>query len=220
MSKPQTLAEFFGVDEVDFNLVDHEEILQSTAHIVIDAQRFFADPDYRHNPENPDYFQGGGDAKTDAKSDDIAGLVPKFKDAGLKTGWVYFRNRPHENEDVYGGFHKVQPDKETDFFSGKSKASPFADQFNDYDENSPFKRMLEEKGINNLIVSGFNTSGCVYETVKHALKAGFNVCVLTDMTENGGGEDPKLEEKLADMREKGAILTDSDSVLATLHNFD
>ncbi len=214
MSKPQTLAEFFGVDEVDFNLVDHEEILQSTAHIVIDAQRFFADPDYRHNPENPDYFQGGGDAKTDAKSDDIAGLVPKFKDAGLKTGWVYFRNRPHENEDVYGGFHKVQPDKETDFFSGKSVASPFQDK------DSHFKDTLQENGIKNLIVSGFNTSACLYQTVLDALDEGFNVCVLTDMTENGGGGDPKLEEKLADMRDKGAILTDSDSVLATLHNFD
>ena len=219
MPKSKTLAEFFGVDKVDFNLVDHEEILRSTAHLIIDAQRYFADPEYLHNPEHvddPSYPQGGGDANTDATSERIAGLVPKFKEAGLKTGWVYFRNEPYENEDRYGGFHKVQPDKERDFFAGKSKASPFADKYDHYDENNPFKEMLDEKGVKNLIVSGFNTSGCVYETVLHALKAGFNVCVLMDMTENGEGGDPKLDEKLEHMRAEGAILTDSDQVLHML----
>lgn len=221
VSKPQTLAEFFGTDEVEFNVQNQEDILRSTAHLIIDAQRYFADPDYLHNPEHaddPSYPQGGGDAGTDAVSEHIATLVPQFKNSGLNTGWVFFRNRPHENEDTYGGFYKVQPDRKTDFFAGKSTASPFEDRLEHYDENSPFKAMLEEKGIKNLIVSGFNTSGCVYKTVLDALHADFNVCVLTDMTENGGGGDPKLEEKLAHMQEEGAILTDSNSVLETLHS--
>ncbi|PCI55349.1 MAG: hypothetical protein COB36_06915 [Alphaproteobacteria bacterium] len=210
MSENKTLAQFFRVDDVDFNLIDIDKIKQETAHIIIDAQRYFADPTYRHNPDNPDYPQGGGDEKTNATSENIATLVPKFKEAGLQTGWVYFRNMPDQNEDTYGGFHNVAPDKDTDFFAGKSTTSPFEDK------DSHFKETLINNGVKNLIVSGFNTSACLYQTVLDALDENFNVCVLLDMTENGEGGDPKLQEKLDHMRAEGAILTDSKQVLHIL----
>ena len=190
MSENKTLAQFFGIDKVDFNLIDADKIKQETAHIIIDAQRYFADPAYRHNPHYPEYPQGGGDEITDAASDRIATLVPKFKEAGLQTGWVYFRNMPDQNEDTYGGFHKVSPDKDTDLFAGKSTTSPFEDK------DSHFKETLVNNGVKNIIVSGFNTSACLYKTVLDALDEGFNVCVMLDMTENGGGGDEKLNEKI------------------------
>jgi len=197
--KPKTLAEFFGVDEVDFGPNINEEIKKSTAHVIIDVQREFCDPAHQRNR---------GNKETDRISGVIAdSIAPKFRKAGMPTYIIFFTDNidsPNIDKDS-GGFYKIKP-QDGDELVAKDTDSAF--------HSGNFKQMLEERGIKNLIVSGFNANSCVKRTVYSAREEGINVCVLED----GVGNDncnklDTLSETFEMMKNQGIVIADSDAVL-------
>lgn len=212
MSKSQTLADFFGVDEVTFKNTNPKDIIASTAHLIIDVQRFYADPNYLPDPENPDAFKGG-DEYTEEKTDNIVGLIPKFRDAGLQIYHVYSRKNSKDTpEESYGGWYKVQPDPETDEILKKTQSSAF--------KYTDLTKTLHDNGVKNLIVSGFNTNTCIYESVMDALSREFNVCIAYDTVDNGAGWHGTDQTEIREMKEAGAVISDSDKILEVLHQLN
>lgn len=200
--KPKTLAEFFGVDEVDFGPNINEEIKKSTAHVIIDVQREFCDPKHERNR---------GTEETDRVSGVIAeSIAPKFREAGMPTYLVFFTDdidNPNIDKDS-GGFYKLKP-QEGDELVAKDTDSAF--------HSGNFKKLLEERGVRNLIVSGFNANSCVKRTVYSAIQEGINVCVLED----GVGNDncnklDTLSETFEMMKLWGVVVADSNAVLSQL----
>lgn len=209
MAHLQTLTEFLGIQANDFNVIDEQDILASTAHVIIDAQRYFADPTYQGDPNDPYSFVSTGDARTDATSDKIAALAPEFREAGIQTCLVYFRARPHEGPEdgIFGGWHKIQPDQERDIIAGKMTSSAFKDPHCTLEDD------LKSRGIKNILISGFNTNVCVFKTAKDALARDFNVCVIDDLTENGKDDSALRGEKLQEIENEGAYIAHSDEVM-------
>lgn len=102
-----------------------------------------------------------------------------------------------------GGLYKITKEK-GDISCPKFSQSAF--------HSGDFKGLLKRKNIQILLVSGFNASACVKDTVKDALKLGFSVGVLTDLVGEDGNrayEDFAFE----DMRNMGAVLMSSAQAL-------
>ena len=203
-SEPQakTLAEFFGVDVVDFGPNINERVKSETAHVIIDVQREFCDPTHERNR---------GNKETDRISGVIAdSIAPKFREAGMPTFLIYYTDdiKNGDADTACGGFHKIKPE-DGDELVAKNTDSAF--------HSGNFRELLEERGIKNLIVSGFNANSCVKRTVYSAKEEGINVCILKD----GVGNDncnklDTLSETFAMMKEKGIVVANSDTVLGHL----
>ncbi len=186
-----SLAEFFGVDKVDFKLMNPQDALRRTAHLVIDVQTVFV------------HHRRRGNEITEHVADRIAELTPTFKDAGVKPYWIYYgRSRLWPRRLDLPGFYKVNPDN--DPVVRKHHDSAF--------KGSDIHQILQRDGVQNLLVSGFNTSACVRKTVLSALKMKYNVCVLEDMTENGPAP-VCAAYTLRELEKKGATVADSARVL-------
>ena len=93
----KTLAGFFGVDQIDFKLVDPQLVLKSTAHLVVDVQKDFVHP------------RVWGTAQSHEVAQRIKPLTESFREAGIRPYWVYYRERNLFGFDkrpsrAYGGF--------------------------------------------------------------------------------------------------------------------
>ena len=197
----QTLAEFFGVDRVNFTLADRSKALETTAHLLIDVQRDFVHP------------KKWGTVQSEEIARNIGGLTAKFRQAGIAPYWIYYKEKnifgfEKRASCAFGGFYKCAPSR-GDVLIGKDRDSAF--------KGSDINEVLREKGVKNLIVSGFNTSACVAQTVHDAIDRGYHVCVVEDMTENGNDVNHiKASCALYRFEEKGAIVADSACVLEYL----
>lgn len=190
--KTQTLAEFFGVEQVDFRLTDPQHILDRTAHLVVDVQRDFVSR------------RVWGTSLTEQVAKRIGPLTEQFRKVGVQPYWIYYKEknlwgRYKKPSRAYGGFYGVKPRKGGSV-TGKVHASAF--------EGSDIDDVLRADGIQNLLISGFNTSMCVKWTAIDALKHDYNVCVLEDMTENGA-MPACASVTLYQLEEKGALVAES-----------
>ena len=68
---------------------------------------------------------------------------------------------------------------------------------NNYDafSNPELDRYLKSKGINNLVITGVFTDGCVLATVCGAFRLGYNITIITDLVET---TDNKTRQALSE----------------------
>jgi nicotinamidase-related amidase len=168
--------------------------------LVIDVQKVFCDPQ-----EVMD-FDGellGGSAETEAASQRIGSLVPQFRKAGIPVYAVYYAD---EGEDI--DCYKYTP-KDQDKIILKNSASAF--------EGGNIKDVLEGDHRKLLLTCGFNFSACVHSTVDDARSAGFEVCVMDDITKDGLGYTQKeRQQSRSCMTSHGVVFSTSQQILQTV----
>lgn len=196
-----SLAEFFGVEQVDFQLVQPRAIIRSTAHVIIDAQREFADPKHK---------SGRGNPETDRISEHISRITPEFSDIGLKTYWVYYTTcKKRQPNPRYREFHRNTPRTKHELVP-KRRDSAF--------QGSNIGRRLKHSGVSRIILSGFNASACVYETALGGLSRGFSVCVLADAIANDvPNSRHDIDRDIMELKRLGATISESRHVINTLN---
>ncbi|MGH1455575.1 MAG: cysteine hydrolase family protein [Alphaproteobacteria bacterium] len=187
----KTLAEFFGVDAVDFKLIDPSEF----THVVIDVQKEFCDPSH---PEER------GTEDTHNISSHIARIMPKFRAAGLRTVVVYYDDCDEGYDEAFGGPHMIQT-VASDVKIAKHKTSAFEGSYIDY--------TLKKENLNNLFISGFNASSCVLNTVRDALRYKYNVVVLQDCVGIDKNNHHETNDYVRKMQDSGAYAATSAEAL-------
>lgn len=189
----KSLAEFFDVDSLDFQDVD----LSTYAHLIIDPQRHYADPTY--SPR--------GTKHTDQISEKIAKITPLFRASGIQTALVYFDWNLSDNfNDAMGGLYKVDAGPQyNDIMIPKCKSDAFEGGF--------IHEHLQQSGIENLFVSGFNATACVSETVFSALRKNYNVALLEDCIGQNKNQEGDTPRYISLMMKQGAQRSHSDEAL-------
>lgn len=196
--EPPTLAEFFGLDKVDFGEVD----LSKYAHLIIDPQREFTDPTYHSKDAN----RIRGNQRTHEASLRIASYTYKLRRNGLRQIFLYIDDKEEGFSQAYGGPYFVYPNKERDILVSKPDSDGFF--------RSRLEETLRENGITHLLASGFNVEVCYQKTVCFALRRGFHVAVIAD----GIGQDSNLpaykqQNGMEIMEHEGALITSSEPAL-------
>ncbi len=164
-----------------------------TALLVIDVQPPYCAPRGWHNVEA---------AET---AERLAKRIPVFRRLGLPVYVVYTDKRKQDIKHVE--FYAFEPDS-TDIPIAKNDDSAF--------KGSNIDKVLRGNGHNHLLVTGFNHNACVFRTVMDALRKGYDVDILKDLTGNETINDPfgdEHESYSRIMAQKGAKITNSAKVL-------
>lgn len=154
----------------------------------------------------------GGSIKTDAQAKFIAGMADQFRDANIATFILYYDESQAglQNERNQLLHLKAQPD---DTLISKIDDSGFR-------RGSNLHSIFKQRGITNLLVSGFNAHACIKHTVLDAL-VGFKeihpykVALLEDMIGDSSLEakykkGPRgAERHFQEMEMHGALRTNS-----------
>lgn len=197
-----SLAKFWGVEKVNFQKPDPNNFwgapLQNYAHVIIDVQAEFCDP--HHTSKR-------GTQHTASKANRIATLTPHFRQTGIKTILVYYDDKNEGIDTACGGLFKLQQD-ENDILIPKVRNCAF--------KSSHIHKTLKINHITHLIVSGFNASACVKETVNSGLKNDFNIAVMRDCVGNGKGRRYLTPFTLRKLSNSGAHIIKSRDALAHL----
>lgn len=165
------------------------------ALLVIDVQKTFCDP-----KENL------GNAETVAVSKRIQSIVPEFRKAGIPVYAVYVSFEPKDISEV--DFYEFTPHP-TDVPVRKVDTSAF--------RGSNIQEILQKDKRKLLLTCGFNLNACVRQTVEDAAQAGFEVCVLRDLTGNNKGCDGNNAEiHVKCMKAKGISFAKSAEALELL----
>lgn len=95
-------------------------------------------------------------------------------------------------------------------------SNPYVDAYSAFMDNTkklktPLETVLLENSVDTIYIVGLATDYCVYFSVIDALSLGFKVYVILDATR--GISDDGVTAAVADMKAKGAIITDSATVL-------
>lgn len=197
-SQSTGLAGFFGSDNVDARNID----LSACAHLIIDPQRYYADPSYRPRTR--------GTAHTLQRSENLAAATPLLRKAGLKTIIVYYEsNLSTDFNYAMGGLHLVTAEKD-DILIPKNQSDAF--------EGSNLEEVLRKHDIKNLLVSGFNTTACVFYTVQSANRNGYKTALLEDCTGQDGNQEGDIPRYISLMTDRGTQRTNSAEVLEFLQN--
>jgi nicotinamidase-related amidase len=140
-------------------------------------------------------------------SKQIQTLVPAFRKAGIPVYAIHFSplGTPASNID----FYQFAPHAD-DTLVSKVTASAFA--------SSNIEEILKKDKRKLLLTCGFYLNACVESTVRDARKAGFDVCLLRDLTCNHKLFDDvrTTKEVLTRIRKKGTKIAESDKVLKYL----
>jgi nicotinamidase-related amidase len=165
------------------------------ALLVIDVQKQFCDPKGER-----------GNNQTRKISERIESLSSEFRKAGIPVYAVYFSYRELPISEI--DFYKFTPQPD-DKLVAKYMDSAFS--------GSDIKKTLKKDKRKLLLTCGFNLSACVMSTVLDARKAGFDVCLLRDLS----GNDKKNKHLDADdniqaMLENGVSVEESTKVLGLL----
>lgn len=192
----KTLAEFFGVEHVDFQDID----LSTYAHLIIDPQCHYADPNYSSR----------GTEHTKQVSETIAQITPLFRASGIQTALVYFDWNLSDNfNEAMGGLYKVDAGPHHgDIMIPKCKSDAFEGGF--------IHQHLKQQGIENLFVSGFNATACVSETVFSALRKDYNVALLENCIGQNKNQEGDTPRYISLMMKQGAQRSSSDEALQFL----
>lgn len=168
----------------------------TTAHegrialLVIDVQRQFCALEERGTYETIDIAER------------IQSIVPAFRAASVPVYAVY-ANAAHEHD-----FFKFIPE-ESDTLVVKSYNSAF--------KATNLRELLEQDDKKLLLVCGFNKTACVKETLLDARKAGFDVCLLEDLSgDDSFCTDSARDYAAQEFKYSGAVLTTARDVLRHL----
>lgn len=190
-------AKFFDPENLADLLIKYEGEI---GLLVIDVQKIFCDPQQTVD------FDGqilGGNADTQAASQRIASLVPQFRKAGIPVYAVYYAV-----EGEYIDCYKYTPTGQ-DKIVLKNACSAFA--------GGNIKDVLDEDHRKLLLTCGFNFSACVYSTVDDARSAGFEVCVMDDITKDGLGYTQEEKEfSQSCMSSHGVVFSNSQQIIQTV----
>jgi len=166
------------------------------ALLVIDVQRRFCDPEESSR----------GNTQTKKISERIQSLAPKFRKAGIPVYAVYFSREELQAPEI--DFYKFTPHPD-DKLVAKHMDSAF--------NGSNIKKILKRDKRKLLLACGFNLSACVLRTVIDARKAGFDVCLLRDLTGNDNpNKNLDTADNLQEMRENGVSIDKSANVIKLL----
>lgn len=178
------------------NLKKHEiKYSGDAALLVIDVQKEFCDP------------RGSrGNQRTKAIAERIKSIAPEFRKAGIPVYAVYFSHDGEKKRSAID-FYKFTPHK-NDILIAKNADSAFV--------GSKINEILQRDGRKLLLTCGFNTNACVFETVMDARKRSFDVCLLTDLTENDNCCYDSKEKYIEKMRKKGVETETSTTLLAKI----
>ncbi len=194
--KPAPLARYFGVDTVDFRLIDPSTF----AHVVIDVQRKFCAPDMAH-----------GNYHTHRVAGKIASALPAFRAAGIRTVIVYGDNFNDGYDNALGGPYRIEADPTRDILVPKRLNSAFT--------GGNLDNVLKALGVKNLFVSGFNAKFCVRETVEDALSLHYRVALVAGLIGQDKRECPSVIPRNIDyMVRLGACRTTTADALRFLHS--
>lgn len=172
-------------------------------HVCIDPQTEFCDPDG---------IKGNDD--TENATQNIITLKSEFDALGIPTIWVYWKDGKTP-DDSGGGFYKVAP-KDGEEIAWKTTHSVF--------ESGNFGDILN-KGHpsptpHQFLVTGFNTTACVYFSVLDMLEKGHNVTLITDCTANGNTTSKRHERRykarVAEMWREGAQFNFANDIIDRL----
>ena len=167
------------------------------ALLVIDVQKQFCDPEGKR-----------GNKETTEISERIQSLVPEFRKADIPVYAVYYSTTgDKEREEV--DFYKFQP-AANDTLIAKNADSAF--------KGSNIADILHRDHKKLLLACGFNLNACVKRTIDDARKAGFDVCLMEDLSGNdalNAGYSP--DTFLKQMREGGTVITSSENVLRQIN---
>lgn len=163
--------------------------LTSTALLVIDVQRRYADPDFKER----------GSLKTHRVAHKITQFLPIMRNLGIPIYFAYLYRQGHDEapgdpENCCGGFHLVRP-ASGDQLVPKTGASSFT--------SSDMPERLLHAGHRHLIMVGFNSSACIRHSALDAKKQGFDVTVLKDLVENDVDNNRPKIVRLKTLRQKG-----------------
>ena len=164
--------------------------------LAIDVQKQFCDP------AAP---TGWGSEETDRVSESIKSLAPEFRKAGVPVYAVYFDSPKKSAADV--DFYKFIPEPE-DTLVAKNQRSAF--------KGGNIKKVLEKDHRKLLLACGVYLDRCVKDTVIDAVKQGFDVCLLRDLTGDYAGDASHTDKSLERMTEKGVAVLQSEQVLKAL----
>ena len=86
------------------------------------------------------------------------------------------------------------------------------------DSGNPLAELLRQRGIKKVYVTGLATDYCVRATVLDALKEGFEVHAVADGMRAVNVKPGDSERALEEMRAAGAVVENSDAILAAAHD--
>jgi ureidoacrylate peracid hydrolase len=177
----------------------------SVGHVCIDVQKHYCDP--------ADAANMWTTAKTLKDCDALAGAVSGFaagmRGAAVKHFWVAHTPLPLRRlnrgkslkQMARGELYKVRPE-DGDTVIAKKNFDAFA--------GTRFRHELKSRGVDTLLLTGLYLDQCVMETAQSALKRGFNVAVVEDLTFCL----PYIRQKtLAKLKGEGAFIVASADML-------
>lgn len=200
--KPNKLYNCLGLDNDQQVLMFHPK---TTAHLVIDVQEEFCSPfRYRSNHD------------TQLISQNIRIFTDAVSQKNILTAWVYSDRWNKGAEKACGGFYNVRPPQNDPkhILIGKNKASAF--------RGSDIHSTLQHNNVNTLIVTGFNLSACVHQTVNDALNKGYKIYLVADCVGNDNdnssitAQETEWHDYLQKLERKGATITTSRQVMKSL----
>jgi len=164
--------------------------------LVIDVQKQFCDPDASTR---------WGSEETDLVSERIKSLAPAFRKAGVPVYAVYFDEPKEKASDV--DFYKFIPEPE-DTLVAKNQRSAFT--------GGNIREVLDRDHRKLLLACGVYLDRCVRDTVTDAVKEGFDVCLLRDLTGDYEWDTGHTDQSLADMTKAGVAIMQAEHVLTAL----
>lgn len=173
---------------------------RNAAHLIIDVQRVFCDPDYIIGKNIR-----RGTAHTHDVAQNIANLAPVFRNAVAKTVVIFQDPRLEGSKTALGGFYLFKPDPEQDLIMSKGTNSAF--------KHGHLASQLRRAGINHLLISGFNAGYCVRETAEDALRLGFAVTLIEDCIGQDNDMHRDIPTELLHLTSNGAQALSSDEIL-------
>jgi nicotinamidase-related amidase len=96
-----------------------------------------------------------------------------------------------EGDDFPQEFYKIKPEK-SDIVITKNTYDAFT--------GTDLEKILREKQIQYLVITGVFTEGCVLSTVSNGFSRGFNFVILKDLVETGDGEERQKTSELLKKR--------------------
>ena len=143
--------------------------LTHTALVLIDVQKFYADPE-----------TGWGTRETDRVALQIRDLAAAFHAVGRPVYHVYKADIKKDIKDI--DFHHVKPAAQ-DIVIHKTTRSAWAARYDDmYKEH--IDSILQKNKMDSVLLAGFNASGCLKDTALDAKAYGFKTTVIEDLVAN------------------------------------
>lgn len=184
------------------NLKDIFSQATGIAHLIIDVRREYCDPSY---------LNGRGTPETALVSQKIEKAIPHIKNKGITTIFIYQDRYGLGPRKAGGGPYLIAP-QEDDLSIPKNRTSAFS-----LKRGEGLDLLLQRKGIDTILVSGFNLNACVFSTVLDATYYDYKTLIITDLCGNDSLIRNPAAHYLEAMQNNEAILTKAKEVITALN---